>query len=133
MSTVSLHIQVTGLREMESQFGTGARGLSFRDITQFEKSLASSYAAVEAAVHVETGKLKLSVRPSTHFDGEEWEGEVTAARYPGIFELARGQIPTKHRPSPTDHFFFNAVEPILPEFADNVDAVFRHIFNVGKP
>lgn len=129
MPNVSLHITVIGLDSMQSAFAKGARGLSYRELTGFEKTLQSAYRATRLATHVETGGLRRSVRPSSHFDGDEWSGEVTAARYPGIFELARGQTPTKNRPAPTDHFFFNAVEPFIPEFSDNVDAVFRAIFD----
>jgi len=34
------------------------------------------------------GYLKASGHPESHFDGEEWTGEIDFARHPGIFELA---------------------------------------------
>lgn len=128
MADVSIKMRVTGLDRMEETFTKSAVGMTYKEITPFEKTLKLCRTSVTEATHVETGVLRLSVRSSSHFDGDEWSGEVYAARYPGIFELARGDAPTKYHPYPGNHFFFNAVEPYIPEFADNVDAVWRAQF-----
>lgn len=130
--TVSLHIEVVGLDAMQYAFAKGAQPISFKEIFNFEKTFAEAFAATKEAVHVDTGFLQASGIPSTHFDGDEWEGEIDYARYPGIFELARGDKPTKFHPE-GGHFFFNAVEPFIPQLDDDVDSVFRAIFDETAP
>jgi hypothetical protein len=79
-----------------------------------ESALADAYITTEARVHVITGRLRASGHPSSTFDGEEWTGEIDFARYPGIYELARGPMYTRHHGGPGDsHYFF---DPGGPDF-----------------
>ena len=65
----------------------------------------AGFATSEGRVHVITGALKASMHPSSSLGAGDWEGTMSAARYPGIFELARGNRPTKYHP---------ARRPLLP-------------------
>jgi hypothetical protein len=85
----------------------GPAGLT---LVEMEAALIAGYIATEAQVHVETGFLKSSGHPSSSFDGARWEGEIGFARYPGIFELARGNAPTKNHPE-GGHYFFDESGP----------------------
>jgi hypothetical protein len=53
---------------------------------------------------------------ASHNSGDVWEGEISFARHPGIFELARGDSPTKFHPE-GGHYFF---DPGGPEFLREV-------------
>jgi hypothetical protein len=81
-------------------------------IAAMEGALAAGTVATEARAHVITGYLKSSVHASSSFGGDTWEGTIEAARDPGIFELWRGDTPTKYHPS-GGHYFF---DPGGPEF-----------------
>jgi len=128
----SLHINVVGLEAMQKPFDKGAKGPSYRDLTGFERLTDSAYRAVRTKTHVDTGGLRRSGFPATHFDGEEWSGTISFARNPGIFELARGNTPSKAHPE-GGHFFFEAVEPFLPLFENEVKNYFRRLFDENAP
>lgn len=83
--------------------GPGAGETTFR----LEAILVSAFAATQEQVHVITGALKGSGHPTSQFDGETWTGEISYARHPGIFELARGNHPTKNHPE-GGHYFLAA-------------------------
>lgn len=89
-----------------------AKGPGTETIMQMESALAAAVTATEVKVHVITGYLKSTVTSDSSFTGDEWSGEVSAARHPGIFELARGDSPTKYHPG-GGHYFF---DPGGPEF-----------------
>lgn len=76
------------------------------DIAKMEAALMTGFAVSEGKVHVITGALKASMHPSSSLGPGEWEGTMSAARYPGIFELARGNRPTKYHPAPGGHYLF---------------------------
>lgn len=88
------------------------KGPAGETVLAMEAALAAGYLTSEARAHVITGYLKASGHPSSNFDGELWTGEIDFARYPGIFELARGNSPTKNHPE-GGHYFF---DPGGPEF-----------------
>jgi hypothetical protein len=85
-------------------------------LARFEMALLTAYVTSETRVHVITGHLKASGHPSSHYDGDQWHGEVDFARYPGVFELARGNAPTANHPE-GGHYFF---DPGGPEFLREV-------------
>lgn len=128
MAGVNFYLHVTGLTEMEKPFAKLAKGPTWKDTGRLEKTFAAAYAAVSDGVHVITGKLKGSGVPRTGFDGETWWGEMEYDRYPGIFELARGDQPTLNHPE-GEHGFFDNVTPFLGQFERNVDAFFRAAFD----
>lgn len=72
---------------------------------RFESILASSFTETQAAVHVITGQLKASGRPSSQSSDGSWTGTISYARHPGIFELARGNTPTMNHPEGGHGFF----------------------------
>jgi hypothetical protein len=80
--------------------GPGADGTTFA----LEAIWLGAFAATQAHVHVLTGRLKATGHPRTEFDGERWEGFVGYVRHPGIFELARGDRPTRNHPE-GGHYF----------------------------
>lgn len=82
-----------------------ARGPAGETVAKCEAALLAGYSVSAAKAHVITGYLKSTVHPSSGFTGETWEGEIAAARRPGVFELARGNAPTKYHPYPGDHYF----------------------------
>jgi len=83
------------------------KGPAGPEIGKFEAALLAGFAASEAKVHVISGYLKSTLHPSSSFSGDVWTGQMSAARYPGIFELARGNRPTKHHPA-GGHYFFGS-------------------------
>jgi hypothetical protein len=91
-------------------------------VEDFESVLLGSFVATEIHVHVITGKLKASGAPDSSFDGATWRGTISYARYPGIFELARGNMPTANHPEGS-HFFF---EP--PEGSDTYRKAYEDVF-----
>lgn len=131
MTVVSIHIEVIGLDAMQKAFGN-LENLGFQQVGRFEKTFAETFTAVDAKVHVLTGGLKASGVPRTHFDGDTWQGEIEFDRYPGIFELARGDSPTLNHPE-GGHNFFDAVDPFIPIFEENVNQVFEDAFNESAP
>jgi hypothetical protein len=78
-----------------------------RAVGQMEGALALGYTITEGRVHVITGHLKGSGHPHSEFSGDTWTGTIEYARFPGIFELARGDAPTKYHPYPGRHYFFD--------------------------
>lgn len=76
----------------------------------FERALVDGFIATEARVHVITGALKASGHINSSWDGNQWDGEIDFARYPGIFELARGDSPSMYHPE-GDHYFFKESGP----------------------
>lgn len=84
-----------------------ARGPDARTIAAMEAALLLGYTITEGRVHVITGALLESGHPSSHFDRFTWTGVIDYAHDPGIFELARGDAPTKYHPAPGRHYFFD--------------------------
>lgn len=84
-------------------------------VAALEGVLATTFAITESRVHVITGKLKGSGRPSSEYHGDVWTGTLSYDRYPGIFELERGPKRTRHHGGIADsHFFFDPVEARWP-------------------
>ena len=84
-----------------------ARGPDARTIAAMETALLTGYTITEGRVHWITGALRASGHPQSHFDKFTWSGEMDYDRDPGIFELARGDAPTRHHPAPGRHYFFD--------------------------
>ena len=82
-----------------------ARGPGGETVGRMESALLSGFATTEGRVHVITGYLKSTLHPSSEFSGDTWTGTMSAARYPGIYELARGNRPSKFHPA-GGHYFF---------------------------
>lgn len=80
------------------------KGPAGEAIMRMESALLAGYMTTLERVHVLTGALKSSVHPSSEFAGDVWTGTIAAARYPGIFELARGNSPTSNHPE-GGHYF----------------------------
>jgi hypothetical protein len=127
MAHVSLHIQVYGLDEMRNAFVRGGKGPGFKVTGQFESALKDTAAAVHTHVHVQTGYLQSTGLTNSHFTGTEWEGEITYAHDPGIYELDRGDTPTANHPE-GGHGFYDAVEPFVPVFDEALNAYGNEIF-----
>jgi hypothetical protein len=88
-----------------------ARGPGPVTIGKWEGALMVAYAATEARVHVITGELLASGHPSSSFDLTSWTGEISFARDPGVFELARDDQPTRHHAG--GHYFFDPAGPLF--------------------
>lgn len=84
-----------------------ARGPGMKTIAEMEAALLGGYVITEERVHVITGELKASGHPESYFDQFTWSGQMNYDRHPGIFELARGNAPTRHHPFPGRHYFFD--------------------------
>lgn len=82
-----------------------ASGPGATTVARLEGALMQGYITSVARVHVITGYLKSTLHPSSEFSGDTWTGTISAARYPGIFELARGNRPTHYHPA-GGHYFF---------------------------
>lgn len=82
-----------------------AAGPGASAVGAMEAALMAGFATSQGRVHVITGQLKASLQMGSSFAGDTWTGTMSAARYPGIFELARGNMPTDHHPS-GGHYFF---------------------------
>jgi hypothetical protein len=91
-------------------------------VEDFEGVLLSSFSATQAHVHVITGGLKASGVPSSSFDGAVWSGTLSYARHPGIYELARGDMPTQNHPEGS-HFFFDP-----PEGSETFRQAYEEVF-----
>jgi hypothetical protein len=76
------------------------------DLGAFEEAMSAGLAASFEKVHVLTGHLKTTGRGITELGEGSWEGTMAFARHPGIFELARGDHPTRNHPE-GGHFFFD--------------------------
>lgn len=106
------------------------KGPAGATVLRMEGALMTHTVAVEARTHVITGHLKGTIRASSSFDGALWEGVISGARYPGIFELARGDMPTRHHPAPGHHNFFG---PHGPQFEKEVrQAVWEFVGGDGE-
>lgn len=81
-------------------------------VPKLEAALLAGMAADMARVHVITGFLKSTGHPSSTFDGSTWTGEQAFTRYPGIYELARGNAPTENHPE-GGHYFFDPGGPMM--------------------
>lgn len=103
MAEYFVHVDLNGAGDELDRL---ARGPGARTIAHMEASLLLGYTLAEAKVHVITGELKASGHPQSSFDVATWSGEIDFARYPGIFELARGDTATKYHPYPGEHYFF---------------------------
>lgn len=79
-------------------------------IMRMEAALSAGTVQTEARAHVITGFLKSSVHSESSFDGDTWSGVIDAARYPGIYELARANTPTQNHPE-GGHYFFDPGGP----------------------
>lgn len=82
-----------------------ARGPGPETVGKMEGALLSGFATTEGKVHVISGYLKSTLHPSSEFSGDTWTGEMAAARYPGIYELARGNRSSRYHPA-GGHYFF---------------------------
>lgn len=76
------------------------------DLAEFESAMLQGYLATADRVHVITGFLKGSGNTSSQTGTGSWKGTIGFARYPGIYELALGDVPTKNHPE-GGHFFFD--------------------------
>lgn len=83
-----------------------AHGPGSSTVMAMEAALLAGFTVSAAKVHVITGQLKASMTVASEFTADTWTGTMSAARNPGIFELARGNAPTKYHPYPGDHYFF---------------------------
>jgi hypothetical protein len=79
-------------------------------IAELEGALAAGTVATEARVHVITGYLKSSVHAASDWSGGVWSGTIEASRDPGVYELWRGNFPTKYHPD-GGHYFFDPGGP----------------------
>ena len=98
--------------EFTSDFGEVLYELSRLEDPPFmalEGMLATTFAITQARVHVITGGLRASGHPDSSLLDDVWSGAINYARYPGIYELARGPRPTANHPVGS-HFFFDPVE-----------------------
>lgn len=93
------------------------KGPAGETVSRMEGSLAANAIATEVRTHVITGFLKSTIHATSDFTFAVWTGTIAGARYPGIFELARGDSPTKHHPYPGHHNFFG---PYGPQFEQDV-------------
>jgi len=114
--TIRYTVELYGPRGAGFELDRLAEGPGNETVLRMEAALAAGNTMTEARAHVITGGLKASIHPESHFDGETWEGTIDAARYPGIFELARGNTPTLNHPE-GGHYFF---DPGGPEFLHEV-------------
>lgn len=93
------------------------KGPAGETLTRMEGSLALHTIAVELRTHVITGYLSSTIHATSGLTGDTWTGTIAGARYPGIYELARGDSPTKHHPYPGHHNFFG---PEGPQFEQDI-------------
>jgi hypothetical protein len=89
-----------------------AKGPGLATIARMDGALMAGFAMSEARVHVITGFLKASGHVVTHDDPANWMGSMEFARYPGVFELARGNAPTGNHPE-GGHYFFDEGGPFF--------------------
>jgi hypothetical protein len=98
---VSLHFEI----EDEKVLAELSRLADGPDPARWEGIMSGTFAAVSARVHIITGLLRGSGAMATSYDGEVWTGTISFVRYPGIFELARGNTPTANHPAGGHHFY----------------------------
>lgn len=127
-----IRIETEGMKEMEAEFGKASiPNTPSKSIGKLDNVFGAAAAAVRSRVHIDTGYLASSGRDSTHYVNDIWIGEITYARYPGIFELARGDTPTVTHPT-GGHFFFNAVEPFIPHMDNIINDLFDDYFSKAR-
>jgi hypothetical protein len=90
-----------------------AAGPDGRTIAAMEAALLEGFGITEERVHVITGALLASGHPQSNFDKFTWSGEIDFSRVPGIYELARGDRPTRYHPAPGRHYFFDPGGPLF--------------------
>lgn len=105
-----------------------AKGPDAHTVAAWETALLTGYATTESRVHVITGKLKASGHPSSEHDLTSWTGTIEFDHVPGIFELARGNAPSKYHPM-GGHYFF---DPGGPDFERGVRQAFWEWVTGGK-
>jgi hypothetical protein len=81
---------------------------------RFDAIMTTYAARVAERVHILTGRLKASGHMESSWDGHQWDGMIGYLKHPGIFELARGNTPTKNHPEGEHHFF----EPVYESQKD---------------
>jgi hypothetical protein len=132
MSSVRFEVDLNGM-------GMELERLQHPPVRELEGVLLATFATTEARVHVETGHLKASGRPTSSYAGDVWSGTISFESYPGLFELARGPNdvalrrsknprsagPPRLNPGPKlkgphgprdSHFFFDSVQ--APGYGD---------------
>lgn len=120
-------ITTVGLDEMLKDFQKAGKPLGTKELLPFEQAFEQAAILVAAKVHILTGDLKRSGRHDTHYDGNEWSGEIRYDADPGVFELWRGDKATKNHPE-GGHNFFEPVLEVIPQLDKAVDAVFDSYF-----
>lgn len=110
--TIRFEVSLYGPRGVGLELDRLAEGPGAATIMEMESALATGTVTTEARAHVITGYLKASVHSESSFSGDDWEGTIMAAGHPGIFELARGNMPTQNHPE-GGHYFF---DPGGPDF-----------------
>lgn len=125
--TTGVTLEITGLSRIIENLERMGDKPDFKSLARFETALAVVFAAVEERVHVITGKLLASGFTTSSFDGSEWAGTIEYAYHPGIFELARGNEPTKNHPE-GEHNFFDAAWEVGPEmFGQTLEQWFEEL------
>lgn len=89
------------------------------DVARMEAALLAGFAASYGRAHVITGALRASMHPSSSLGAGDWEGTMSAARYPGIFELARGNRPSKYH-ADGQHYFLIGGPPFEREVRETI-------------
>ncbi len=107
MADVSIRIDINlyGPRGVGFELGRLMSGPGGHTVMRMESVLMGAFATTELRVHVITGQLLASGHPSSSFDGDVWSGSMAFARHPGIFELWRGDRPTRDHPEGRHYFF----------------------------
>jgi hypothetical protein len=89
-----------------------AKGPDSEAIGRMETGLMAGFSLSDAKVHEITGYLKSTGHPESHYAGGEWYGVMSWARYPGIFELARANTPSRNHPE-GGHYFMDEGGPLF--------------------
>lgn len=125
-------IEIDGLDNLINPFERMSKGLDFRGVNRFEKTLFLAFAETQARVHVLTGRLKASGTKRSNNDGSVWTGEIEYLHHPGVFELARGDKPTRNHPE-GGHDFFGGLDDFTAKFEENIDDYFKDAFDKNAP
>lgn len=125
------YIKTFGMDDMEKDFKKASVPRPTKSFKKLDRLLDAAFAATQSKVHVETGRLKMSGRVDNHYLFDVWIGEIKYLRHPGIFELARGDTPTKLHPS-GGHFFFEAIDPFIPHMETAINDVFSDYFGAER-
>ncbi len=89
-----------------------AKGPGAKTIGEWEGALMAGFSVSEARAHVITGLLRASGHPTSSYDVTSWSGTINFDRYPGVFELARADSPTRYHPE-GGHYFFDPGGPVF--------------------